>query len=739
MLDFYGELKQETSRLETKETILGKASMQPFAASNSGNRKIMQGVQLEHAMAIRYTEPPYIGTGYENRYGDRSSSIITADSDYKVMAKIPKFTNKPDGHYFLILKDLVTGEYDYHEVIEYAHTSEAYGWLYDNSAYDNLEAGYEIPKGEILRKTYSYDEHMNRCDGVNLLTGYIAKEELMEDEIEISESAQKKLVTPLVKVCTIPVNENDIFLNRLGDDYNYKAFPDVGEEISDGILCSLRREKIEECLFAQSVERLKHEMMSDTNYTIKGTVIDIDIKCNSPEIFSRFSNQQLANYYNDKNRFNDELVNTVNMLADREGNIQMSYRLKKLVRRAQREMAGDLFVNDKPKPYKGALVKFTVLEMNLPIKGDKVTNRYGGKGVIVKVVPDEQMPMLDDGRRLEICFNSSTCVNRLNPGQLKEMSLNFCSSRILQYINETPMTTDEAIDLIYNYMSIVSPEEAEEFFHLMYNSGYEKEDRDWYIDNMVDSGHILLSIRPITENVSLDILREIYRKFPFIKQYDVVSPIKDSNGNTRYIKGRRPLVCGETYIYRLKQYAEEKFIVTSLSATNIKNENTKSKANKNYRSLHANTPIRFGNMEVEHMGHMGAEPVIEALMIHSVSPQGRRLYEQALTGDPYNINIKLDDDSRNRQAEILNARLKAMGLKLVFNKIPKKNSRAFNVRAFTRAPKINHAFLHVSEEEMKTLNIDYYLDLRQDVYDKIKEEKAFSVDAFKHLDDIENM
>ena len=48
---------------------------------------------------------------------------------------------------------------------------------------------------------------------------------------------------------------------------------------------------------------------------------------------------------------------------------------------------------------------------------------------------------------------------------------------------------------------------------------------------------------------------------------------------------------------KVKQYAEEKFMATNLSSTNIRNENTKSKASREFRELHSNTPIRFGNME----------------------------------------------------------------------------------------------------------------------------------------------
>ena len=54
-------------------------------------------------------------------------------------------------------------------------------------------------------------------------------------------------------------------------------------------------------------------------------------------------------------------------------------------------------------------------------------------------------------------------------------------------------------------------------------------------------------------------------------------PIIDSAGDIRYIPSRRPMVYGYQYIYRLKQYAEEKFSVTSLSATNVRNENSKNK------------------------------------------------------------------------------------------------------------------------------------------------------------------
>ena len=121
----------------------------------------------------------------------------------------------------------------------------------------------------------------------------------------------------------------------------------------------------------------------------------------------------------------------------------------------------------------------------------------------------------------------------------------------------------------------------------------------------------------------------------------------------------------------MKQYAEEKFSATSLSATNIRNENTKSKASRDFRELYSNTPIRFGNMESNDMLHLGAEYVIKNLMIHSISPHARRLTEQMYTCDPFTIDIKLDEDSTNRSAEIANVYLKTIGRRLIFEKIKK--------------------------------------------------------------------
>ena len=125
-------------------------------------------------------------------------------------------------------------------------------------------------------------------------------------------------------------------------------------------------------------------------------------------------------------------------------------------------------------------------------------------------------------------------------------------------------------------------------------------------------------------------------------------------------------------MYRLKQYAEEKFSVTSLSSTNIRNENSRNKSSNAYKALYSRTPIRFGEMESGDLNHLGASLVVQMLMLYSTSPQARRLTEDMMTGDPFNIDVRLDDGSVNRNAEIMNVYLKEIGLRLKFIKRKKK-------------------------------------------------------------------
>lgn len=658
-------VEEAVKNLPDYNYMLGRGLAQPFNAANSGSRKLMYAIHRDHFLVPEHGEMPIIQTGFENEFGRNSSSFEQSEANYKVLYKIPKFSFKPNIYYYLILQNLDTGEYDVIERYFCKHNSESYGYLYNNSYLDSLQPGSIINKDDVIKKSNGFDDYNNRLDGINLTTLYLSSDQNMEDSIILSESAAKKLSTILIQYPSITINDNDILLNRYGDDNLYKTFPDIGEDIKDNIFCSIRRLENDNILYSLSQARLKENMMSDKNIILEGTVVDINIYCNNPESLSdSYYNQQLYFYYQQNLEFCRILHDTVSPLY-MSG--KLSYNLEKLFARCRDTIGGKQFFKDRP--FNNVIMEVKIAQRLVTSKGDKLSDRYGGKGIISEIRPDNMMPVLDNGKVVEIVKNQSTCINRENLGQLYEQSLTFIGSRILDYCRLGVLDKPQQAHLIYDFIYMVEPKQAD-FMLGTANIDDDYEASIW-VDAFLEDDAIVLSIPPFTTDVDIDKLDQIYKKFSWITPYKVYVPMKGSNGQIRYVETRRPLYVGKIYNYRLKQYAKEKFSVTSLAATNIKNLNTKSKTNKNYESKFSRTPIMFGAMESGNLSHLGMEYVVMNLMLYSSSPQGRRLFEQLLTGDPYDINIKLDRDSKNRNAEIINTILKTMGLRLVFKKVPK--------------------------------------------------------------------
>lgn len=666
IVDLDKQIKECTKGMPDENYALGRSLVQPFRPANSGSRCLMHSVHLEQHMVLTKGEVPIISTGHENEFGHESSSYEEAEANYRVLYKIPKFSFV-NNHYYLIVQNLDTGEYDYFERKDWHHNTESYGYLYNNSKLDSLKPGDVINKGDNIKKSNGFDDYGNMMTGTNLITMYVACDQTEEDSIIISDEARKKLESNLVKNNKFPINENDVLLNLYGDENYHKSFPDIGEEVKGGIFCSIRRRENDNELSTLSQKNMRDIFLTDKNILMDGKVVDIDVYCNNPEALKESCyNQQLYFYYTEKMNFCNAIYQTVAPLAM---NGRLAYKLQVLFSTCRDIIGGKQFFHEHQ--FNNVLMEVTILEPLSMNPGDKMSDRYGGKGVVSKVVPKEMMPRLDNGLYVEVIKNQSTCINRENLGQLHEQSLTFAGMRIIDYFRTGALTYPEMAEMWYEFVSLFDQNQADWILQ-----SYDLLD-EWeskiFIDSILEEDDaIFLCLNPFTTNVDIDTIALIYDKFPWIKPYTVTVPMVDSNGEIRYIPTRRKLVVGKIYNYRLKQYAEEKFSVTSLCATNMKNLNTRSKANKVYEAKYTKTPIMFGAMETCNLAHLGMQYVIMNLMLYSSSPQGRRLFEQLLIGDPYNIDIKLDKDSKNRNAEIIHVLLKAMGLRLVFKKIPKK-------------------------------------------------------------------
>ena len=722
---FVSQVQKSMSQLNSLEEMLGKGLNIPNNATNSGARKIMNGTHQSHSLVLARGEIPFVATGYENEFGNHSSSIIKSDKDYEVIAKISKFSYAPNHHYYLILRDLHSPLLHVIERISYKYVTEMYGYLHNNSVMDAYSnPGSIIHSGDILRRSTGFDQYGNKTNGRNINVAYMALDNNMEDSVVVSEACSQKLAAPLIREVKIIINENDIPLNIYGDEGIYKIFPDVGEEIKEGILMAYRREKREESIYTQSVSRLRQIMMSDDKITLSGRVIDINLYCNNPEYIRKSAyNQQFLSYYMDRMRMCNEIVQVVGPYVAQ--GYQMTYDLQKLFAISKDELSEKKYIDKKS--FSNIAIEFIVMENRLLGVGDKVADRYGGKGVVSKIVPTERMPRMANGQYVDMIKNSSTMYNRENAGQIFELEINYISMCILDYIRNSNLEPEQALELILKFIKLESPNQYEKM--KAYTDTLSRTDLIFFIESILSKPCIPVSNPPMSETMDIDKLAAIYEEFPWIDQTKLTVPIKDSKGNIRFIPTRRPMIAAPQYCIRLKQFAEEKFSVTSLSSTNIKNENAKSKASKNYREPNSNTPIKFGQMESGDLDHMGSEYVVLNLMLHSLSPHGRRLVEQMFTGDPYDVDIRIDSKSKNRSAEILNTRLKTMGYRMVFKKIRKRMRPAMWAPAVTFTEDPNSPIKDTDVEEMKKHMAMYAYAVRfHDIPDKV----------FKDLDDYED-
>ncbi|MGE4158954.1 MAG: hypothetical protein AB7F75_07640, partial [Planctomycetota bacterium] len=108
------------------------------------------------------------------------------------------------------------------------------------------------------------------------------------------------------------------------------------------------------------------------------------------------------------------------------------------------------------------MVKVYVSTKRVLSVGDKMAGRHGNKGVISRVVPEEDMPYLPDGRPVDIILNPLGVPSRMNVGQILETHLGW-AARILDFKAEVPVFSKTSISEIDKVMreAMKTPEGSE--------------------------------------------------------------------------------------------------------------------------------------------------------------------------------------------------------------------------------------------------------------------------------------
>ncbi len=108
------------------------------------------------------------------------------------------------------------------------------------------------------------------------------------------------------------------------------------------------------------------------------------------------------------------------------------------IREKTEEQIDKVFQPDELSPGVVQLVKVYLAEKRKISVGDKMAGRHGNKGIIARIVPEEDMPFLPDGTPVEIVLNPLGVPSRMNVGQILETHLGW-ACRLLDFEAKTPV------------------------------------------------------------------------------------------------------------------------------------------------------------------------------------------------------------------------------------------------------------------------------------------------------------
>ncbi len=108
------------------------------------------------------------------------------------------------------------------------------------------------------------------------------------------------------------------------------------------------------------------------------------------------------------------------------------------VREKTEEQIDKVFQPDELSPGVVQLVKVYIAEKRKISVGDKMAGRHGNKGIIARIVPEEDMPFLPDGTPVEIVLNPLGVPSRMNVGQILETHLGWVCKE-LGFLGKTPV------------------------------------------------------------------------------------------------------------------------------------------------------------------------------------------------------------------------------------------------------------------------------------------------------------
>lgn len=478
---------------------------------NSGSRIIMDTAFIGEQWVIpNNPETPFIYTGYEKAFGKYADSIIKAKNTVEVITVISKFPNMPRHIYFYVVRDMITGVYDIIDVCHYESYAECHGHIKPQSNGDLFQPGMIIPKDTILAKAPTIDEYGNYRIGKNVNMCFASWPEVEEDQYLMRKGFAKEFTYTQIEKHGKTYNRNDIGINRYGKNGSYKMFPDIGEEVEDGIICSTRQINYTFAASELTEEALKRDLDSDSATPGRGKIIDIDVYVNDEkELENNPNRSQIIYYWMLSKHYHQTIVNELGKIVNNKKN-RYSELLKDRYQRSLMLINGDINLANNNGVFEFAYVEFTTAYEACMTDGSKITDRSASKGVC-KLIDDEMMPRDKYGNVADIVESPPGIVGRANVSQTYEPELNYIAFFVRKNMAEAASKgIDIQYGIYYEFMKYVDIDNADSNKAWFYSLS--EIDKSEFIADIIING-IYIRQSPMFGNVTYEMICYLYDKY----------------------------------------------------------------------------------------------------------------------------------------------------------------------------------------------------------------------------------
>ncbi len=222
-----------------------------------------------------------------------------------------------------------------------------------------------------------------------------------------------------VKIFSRKGQEKDERAKAIEANQIAKLEKNLSDEIR--ILTDERLKRLEGLLGGKEVQADLHDERTNKRLLTKDAILDRDT-------IERISTRNLKRIkYADKDPRVNEQIDEIEEMTSRQIDV-----LKKIVN----EKKDKLTKGDELPPGVIKLVKVYIAMKRKLSVGDKMAGRHGNKGVIARILPEEDMPYLEDGTPVEIVLNPLGVPSRMNVGQILETHLGWAGNELGKKITE---------------------------------------------------------------------------------------------------------------------------------------------------------------------------------------------------------------------------------------------------------------------------------------------------------------